>query len=158
MKNRNILDYTRAEIIEELGKYFKLNELVCPHVFARYGTVAWQFLDTEALRVLLILRTVVLCVPLVCNTGKHTQRGLRCNLCDLVKSATAKNAIYMTPHGMGRAWDLTSPQMTAQEMRKKILANMDKFPMPIRIELDVTWLHIDTYDNGKNINPYTFKA
>lgn len=155
---KQIIDYTRAEIIAELDKYFKLSELVCPHVLAKHGSHSWQFFDTEALRVLLILRVDVLQVPLVCNTGRLTQRGLRCNLCELVATATAKGNLYLTPHKFGKAWDLTSPQMTAAQMRSKILAKKSHFPMPIRLELDVNWLHIDTVDNGKGINPYCFKA
>lgn len=158
MTTKRIIDYTRAEVIAELSNYFKLSELVCPHVVNRHGSNSWQFLDTEALRVLLILRTRVLRVPLVCNTSRLTQRGLRCNLCELVATATKRGNLYLTPHKFGKAWDLTSPQMTAAQMRQKILANKSEFPMPIRIELDVNWLHVDTFDNCKDINPYCFRA
>lgn len=148
---------SRAQLIEELGRYFKLSEIVCPHVLGVHGSRSWQFFETEVLRVLLLLRVVVLGVPLVCNHDKHTQRGYRCNLCELVKDATVHGRLYLTPHN-GRGFDLTSNKMTAEEMRKRIVQNAAVFPVPIRIEDGVSWLHIDTVDNGKGVMVYRFKA
>lgn len=149
---------TRAEVIQNVRQHFQLNELVCGHTLRAFGDKAWNFLDTEALRVLLILRREVLRVPLVCNAGQHTQRGLRCNLCDLVKTKTSKGAIYLSQHTMGKAFDLTSKEMTAEQMRKAIEENADKFPVPLRIEDGVTWLHVDVQDNGTGKKVYRFKA
>lgn len=148
---------SRADIIHELGKYFKLSEIVCPHTMSVHGSRSWQFFETEALRALLILRVNVLGVPLVCNTGSHTQRGYRCNLCQLVKDATINGKLYLTPHN-GRGFDVTSSAMDAETMRKRIEENADEFPVPIRIEDGVRWLHIDTIDNGKGVKVYRFKA
>ena len=150
-------DMSRAEVISELRKYFHLAELVCPHTLARDGERSWRHLTTDALRVLLALRVEVLKVPLICNTSKHTQRGLRCNLCDLVKQATASGRVYLTTHN-GRGFDLTSREMTAEEMRRKVEANADAFPCPVRIEKDVTWLHIDTMDEGNGVSVYRFNG
>jgi hypothetical protein len=55
------------------------------------------------------------------------------------------------------AADLISTKMSAEEMRKKIIANKDKLSYPIRIEDDVTWLHVDVR-NTKNDSIYLFKA
>lgn len=147
----------RAEVISELGKYFKLSELVCPHTLSVHGAAAWRFLNTEALRVLMILRVKVLGVPLVCNVGSHTQRGFRCNLCQLVKDATTNGKLYLTPHN-GNGFDLTSSRMDAETMRKRIEAAADEFPVPVRVEDGVSWLHIDVVDNGKGVKVYRFKA
>lgn len=155
------MDYramNRAEILAQVRQHFQANELVCKHTYAKYGDRAWQFLDTEALRVLLILRREVLRVPLVCNAGQHSQRGLRCNLCELVKSKTLNGSLYLSQHVLGRAFDLTAKTMTAEQMRKTIEANADKFPVPIRVEDDVTWLHVDVLDNGGGKQVYRFKA
>lgn len=155
------MDYramNRAEILMQVRQHFQANELVCKHTFARYGERSWQFLDTEALRVLLILRREVLRVPLVCNAGQHSQRGLRCNLCDLVKSKTLNGSLYLSQHVLGRAFDLTAKTMTAEQMRRAIEANADKFPVPIRVEDDVTWLHVDVLDGGSGKQVYRFKA
>ena len=143
----------RDEIIEELQKYFSIKEIVCPHVYGKYGERSWMFLTTEFLHTLLVLRTKILKVPLICNSYSSglTQRGLRCNLCDIVKQKTVNDILYMSAHHNGMGGDLTSPQMTAKEMRRRIQINEDMLPYPVRLEGDVSWLHIDCYDEG---NPY----
>ena len=142
---------TRNKIIKELKKYFKVQELVCPHVYAQWGDKAWMFLATVYLHTLLVLRTKILNVPLVCNTKALTQRGLRCNLCEIVKEKTENNVLYLSAHHLGMGGDLSSPNMTAEEMRELIEKHSDMLPYPVRIEADVNWLHIDCYDMG---NPY----
>lgn len=141
----------RQEIIQELRKYFKIQELVCPHVFKKHGKHSWMFLSTLYLHTLLVLRTKILKVPLVCNTKMLTQRGLRCNLCDIVQEKTDADIVYLSAHHLGIGGDLSSPEMTAEEMRQKIEEKQDLLPYPVRIEDDVTWLHIDCYDMD---NPY----
>lgn len=140
---------TRNEIITQLRAFFDVSELVCPHTFARFGEQSWQFFDTATLNTLLVLRTEILCVPMTINAGKSTQRGLRCNMCELVKG---KKKQYLSAHIMGKGFDVVSDKMTAQEMRDAIVANADRLPVPIRIENGVSWLHFDTFDpsNGKN--------
>lgn len=139
---------TRTEIISQLKKYFHIKELVCPHVYAEHGERAWMFLATAYLHTLLILRRDILKVPLVCNTKVLTQRGLRCNLCDIVKEKTEDDILYLSAHHLGIGGDLSSPEMTAEEMRTEIEENKDFLPYPVRMENDVNWLHIDCYDTG----------
>lgn len=79
---------SRRMLIEELKRYFNIKELVCPHVYEKFGERAWIFLDAMALRLLLVLRRDILKVPLVCNTKTLTQRGLRCNRCEIVRGKT----------------------------------------------------------------------
>lgn len=142
----------RDEIIKRLKKYFKITELVCPHVYEKYGNASWRFLTTESLYTLLVLREDILQVPLICNNYSIglTQRGLRCNLCELIKEKTKNDELSLTAHGGGKGWDLTSPKMTADEMRRKISQKSHLLPYPIRIEKDVDWLHIDNYDAGNS--------
>ena len=144
---------TRDEIIRQLKPYFDIKELVCPHTYARHGEKSWMFLQTPLLHTLLVLRTDILNVPLLCNNwakvgGKYSQRGLRCNLCDEVRTKTGNNTVYLSAHVQGSAVDLTSTKMTAEEMRSRIKSNATKLPYHVRIEKDKTWLHIDTYDAG----------
>ena len=134
---------TRKEIIEELKKYFKIKELVCPHTLERHGDKSWMFISTMALDLLLVLRRDILAVPLVCNTKSLTQRGLRCNQCDIVKG---KITPYLSAHVTGNGFDLSSPDMSAEEMRLKISKCVDMLPCKVRIEQGVNWLHIDVYD------------
>lgn len=133
----------REAIIEALRKYFRITELVCPDVYKKWSERSWQFLDTDALYVLLILRESILCRPMYLNNYSRgiTQRGLRCNKCQLVKE---KATVYLTQHSFGKAWDFTVQGMTAEQARQKIKANADKLPCPVRLEKDKTWVHIDT--------------
>lgn len=131
---------TRNEIIEELQKYFQISELVCDHTFSKYGERAWQFLDTDFLHVLLIVRRDILQVPMVCNHSGATQRGLRCNMCELVKE---KKGIYLSSHILGKAGDFTCKGLTAQQARERIRDNAHLLPCNIRLEDKVTWLHVD---------------
>lgn len=147
---------TRQEIISSLKKYFKITELVCPHVFKKHGERSWKFLVTIYLHTLLVLRRDILQVPLVCNTATLTQRGLRCNLCDIVKENTEDDIVYLSAHHLGIGGDLSSPEMTAEEMRQKIEEKQDLLPYPVRIELKVNWLHIDCYDDIDNDNKITY--
>lgn len=140
---------TRSEIINQLRAFFDVSELVCPHTIARFGEKSWQFSDTNTLHTLLVLRSEILCVPMTINNSESTQRGLRCNLCSIVKGQKKQ---YLSAHVMGKGFDVVSEEMTAQEMRDKIVENADKLPVPIRIEDGVSWLHFDTFDpsNGKD--------
>ena len=141
----------RNKIISELKEYFSIEELVCPHAL-KFGDKAWQFLDTEILNTILVVRRDILKVGLVCNDykfkGKNTQRGLRCNVCQLVKDKSAKGISYLSAHVNGAAFDFVSKYMSAADMRKLIKENASLLPYNVRIEADVTWLHIDCYDDG----------
>ena len=130
----------RENIIRELHDYFQISELVCPHTHSKWGERAWQFLDTDFLHCLLIIRRDILKVGMVCNTKTSTQRGLRCNQCELVKE---KSKVYLSSHILGKAGDFTCKGMTAQEARSKIRNNAHLLPCNIRLENGVSWLHFD---------------
>lgn len=146
--------------MEKFKKAFKLSELVCPHVLKKYSAAqVWSFFDPRALEVLYIIRFKILNVPLIINTsdGKYTQRGLRCNVCDLVKSQTNKNNPYLSAHIRGNGFDFIPSGMSAEEARKKIIANKSLLPYPIRLEKDVSWVHFDlSVFSGEQIQ--TFKG
>lgn len=137
----------RQTIIAELKGFFHIKELVCNHTYAKFGERSWQFLDTELLETLLFLRRDLLKVPLVCNTSTLKQRGLRCNMCQIVKDKTAAGVSYLSAHVNGAGLDLSSAKMTAQQMRQLIIANAKNMPHKCRIEKDVNWLHIDIFDD-----------
>ena len=132
---------SRSGTITALKQYFKVKELVCPHTYQRYGENAWQFLSTCYLETLLVVREQILSAPMYCNTSNLTQRGFRCNLCQLVSS---NQTIYLSAHILGKAGDFTVRGLTAEEVRNKIIQNAHLLPYPIRMEKNVTWLHIDT--------------
>ena len=147
---------TREEIINQLKQFFQVKELVCPHTYKQHGESSWRFLDTMYLWCLLVIRRDILRVRMDCNNGTTlTQRGLRCNLCSLVKS---KSSLYLSAHAFGKAGDFSSPSMTAQQMRNTIIENADKLPCPIRVEDEVTWLHFDVMPFDSPEKVYLFKA
>lgn len=131
----------REDIIKELHSYFQVRELVCGHVFSKWGERSWQFLDTPYLHNLLVIRRDILQQPMVCNDGNAEQRGLRCNMCKLVKE---KSKAYLSSHILGKAGDFTVIGLTAQEARSRIRNMANLLPYPLRMEGGVNWLHIDT--------------
>lgn len=143
---------TRKDILSEVRKYFNIQELVCPHTYKAFGEKAWQFIDTEIIETILVVRRDIIKRPMTCNDyhigGGITQRGLRCNICKLVQDKSVKNQIYLSSHCNGAGFDFTIQGMTAAEVRKEIENNAEKLPHPVRMENAVTWLHIDCFDNG----------
>jgi len=138
----------RNELITELKKNFGISELVCPHTVAAFGEKAWQFLNTELLETLFALRREIFNVATYVNYSGMTQRGLRCNICELVKEKSAKNQIYLSSHCNGAGLDIDFQGFTAEQARERIRQNADKLPHQIRLEKDVNWVHVDVYDDG----------
>lgn len=131
----------REQIIRELHRFFQVRELVCSHVFSKWGERSWQFLSTDYLHNLLVIRRDILQMPMVCNHDGAEQRGLRCNMCRMVKE---KKAAYLSSHILGRAGDFSVQGLTAQEARSRIRTMQNLLPYPLRMEGGVSWLHIDT--------------
>ena len=75
-----------------------------------------------------------------CNSSTKHQKGLRCNMCQMVKE---KKAVYLSAHCLGKAGDFTISGMTAEQARQAIKANAHLLPCNIRIEKAVSWLHFD---------------
>ena len=149
----------RDAIIKALGPYFHIKELVCPHCYAKYGECGWQFFDTNLLYGVLLIRESILCRPMYVNGKTHTQRGLRCNLCQIVKDKTDSGVLYLSPHPMGKAIDFTVSGMSAEEARRRIKQHAAQFPCNIRLEKDVSWVHFDVVQQyGITDKVYEFKA
>lgn len=147
---------TRDEIIRQLKRYFQVSELVCNHTHAKWGEKSWQFLDTDFLHCLLVIRRDIIQMPMICNHDEAHQRGLRCNRCDLVREK--KNA-YLSSHVLGKAGDFTIPGITAQEARSRIRNHANQLPCPIRMEGGVSWLHFDVLPQyGITQKVYEFTA
>lgn len=133
----------RQNVIKQLSEFFSIKELVCSHVYNKYGNSSWDFLDTKFLHTLLIIRRDILSAPMICNNGSQTQRGLRCNMCNLVKQ---KTNLYLSAHILGKAGDFTVVGMTAEEARNRIKSHAHLLPYCVRLERGVSWLHIDVRD------------
>lgn len=146
----------RDEIIRELHRFFQIRELVCEHTHAKWGERSWQFLDTDYLHALLVIRRDILQQPMTCNHGNTNQRGLRCNRCELVKD---KSSVYLSSHILGKAGDFTVQGLTAQEARSRIRQNAHLLPCNIRMEGGVNWLHFDVLPQfGINAKVYEFTS
>lgn len=146
----------RDTILKSVRKFFDIDELVCNHTAAKWGDKAWQFLDTDYLHALLIIRRDILKAPMWCNNSTLHQRGLRCNLCELV---AGKKVNYLSAHILGKAGDFTVEGMTAEEARQRIKANAHLLPCNIRLEGGVSWLHIDVLpQEGVIAKVYEFRA
>ena len=135
-----------------LKDYFRTEELVCPHVYKRFGERSLDFIDEKMKETLLVIREK-LNRPMYINNwawgGDKSQRGLRCNCCALVKEKTALEKPYLTAHGFGKGFDFHVKDMTAQEVRDWLKKNQVLLPYPIRIERDVNWVHVDVLEYGQ---------
>ena len=131
---------TREEILTAIRPYFDIDELVCDHTYKRWGQQAWQFLDTDYLHCLLVIRRDIIKRPMWCNGSQKKQRGLRCNRCDMVKN---KSTVYLSSHVLGKAGDFTITGLSAENARKLIKENAGLLPCNIRMEKGVSWLHFD---------------
>ena len=147
---------TRQEILDAIRPYFSVDELVCNHTFARWGEQSWQFLDTDYLHCLLVIRRDILKKPMWCNSTQKKQRGLRCNRCEMVRG---KTSVYLSAHILGKAGDFSVTGMTAEAARDLIKKNADLLPCNIRIERGVSWLHFDVLPQyGITQKVYEFSA
>lgn len=131
---------TRQDILTAIKPYFDIDELVCNHTYAKWGQQAWQFLDTDYLHCLLVIRRDIIKRPMWCNGTQKKQRGLRCNRCDMVKN---KSTVYLSSHILGKAGDFTITGLSAENARKLIKENAGLLPCNIRMEKGVSWLHFD---------------
>jgi len=141
-------------LINQVKQYFDVRELVCKHVYDKFKDNSWMFLDEKLLETLLIIRTNI-DRPITVNNwsfgGPYSQRGVRCNICQLVKDKTIKGQLYMSAHRQGLAVDFDVKGMTAQEVREWISNNIILFPHNIRLERGVNWVHLDVFDIGNKL-------
>lgn len=144
-----------------IKQYFDIRELVCRHVYNKHKENAWDFFDPRLLETMLWIRENI-GRPIYVNNwdsnGQLTQRGLRCNLCSLVRSKTNAQTLYLTAHSQGMGVDFDVKGMTAEQVRQWIKANENKLPHPIRLEKDVTWVHLDVRTDGSKGKIVMFKG
>jgi hypothetical protein len=159
---------TRVEIINRVSKYFAIYELVDKQTYERFGERSWQFFDTDTLHCLLLIREGIN-KPIDVNNwfwdGLYDERGLRTNLCEIVKSKTNANKLYLSGHVMGKAIDFKISGMDSEDVRKWIIDNEDIFPCKLRLEhkklstgKPISWVHFDTYQLDSNAKIYLFNV
>ena len=138
---------SRNELISKLKQNFSIKELVCKHCYDKFGEDAWQFISIKLLSILYTLRYEIFNKPITINNwhkgGSLSQRGLRCNMCQLVKD---KTNVYVSAHCLGKAIDFNVQGIDSSQVFDVIKYNIDKFKYPIRLEKDTDgWTHIDVY-------------
>lgn len=142
-------------------KYFEPHELVDKTVYSLYPDrdTIYNLFDENALRILDMIREwsgVGLTVNNWYWGGSRTQCGYR------LPQATV--GAPRSAHKVGRAFDIVSPKMTAQQMWDVIERHRHELPCRIRIERTnggkpVTWLHFDTrVEAAQTAQIYYFNA
>ena len=75
-------------------QHFILEEFVCKEVFYKYGERSWMFLDEKIIITIDTIRRLI-GKPITINNwdsgGEFDERGLRCNICPIVKNKTFIN-------------------------------------------------------------------
>lgn len=154
----------RQDVLNELKKYFSVKELVSIHVYKRFQEESWQFLTTDLLYTLLVIRKSLnrsITVNDWAFGGQMEQRGLRDNLTPIFKSKFKKNRLYLSGHVLGMAIDFDVKGMTATEVRKWLVDNREILPTKIRLERnlngkEISWVHLDVKFEEKNPKVYLF--
>jgi hypothetical protein len=134
--------------------HFKLAEMTCPHVYVKFGNIAWSFFD---IRLLITLESIRLKInkPIFVNNwqthGEFDERGFRCIECSLVQKAIAEKRLYVSPHMTGQGVDFDIPGLVAEEVREYIIKNKNLWPYSIRLEKDVNWVHLDVRGGDQKV-------
>ena len=140
---------------------FQVQELVCRHVWEKFGDRSLMFADKRLLDWLYWFRAAIN-RPVTINDyvfhGHLTQRGYRCNLCSLVAEKTENNILYASAHTRFQAIDFEVSDMLSEEIRQWIHRHRHDMPVNIRIERGTSgWVHVDvcndTYDRIIYFNP-----
>lgn len=123
--------------------HFKVQEFVSPAIYKQRGSKSLELMDSRILETMDALRKN-LNKPITINNwiwnGDRTQSGYRD--VDFYGSASTY-ANSLSQHKYGRAVDFLVKGMTAGEVRKHILTNIDKYPHITFLEIDINWVHID---------------
>jgi len=130
-------------------EHFIIEELVPPSAYKARGEKSWGLLDNRALLSIDAIRKRY--GRMTCNNwkwgGDRQWSGLR-----------TPDSPWFSPysqHTFGRAFDLIPSDVSVDEIREDIINKPSLFPLIRGLELDVSWLHIDT----RNSNTLkTFKA
>ena len=89
--------------------HFGIKELVSPIVYQKFGENSWMFFDRAILEDLDTIRETWGNSIIINNWqwgGNLQQCGLRSNLDGIVKDKTRREQLYLSAHGMGKAFDL----------------------------------------------------
>ena len=135
--------------------HFQIEELVSPKVFnsTQDKEKLWQLFDADLLYVLDRLHNKFGTV--IINNWKWGGNRDLCGLRHLWldRNKLKAEGIYMDlgMHEYGKAVDCVFKTTTAEQVRQYILSHPADFPEIRGIELNVSWLHIDTRNRDRVI-------
>lgn len=138
-----------------------VKEIVCQHIWEKYGDKAIRFVDSNLIDVLDVIRNQILKCPITINNSMLKQRGFRCNLCQLVADKTKTGKLYLSGHQLGKACDFSCKAYTVQQVHDLIKKNAHLLPCKIRLESPIdapTWVHVDIMTYGQKDKIYVFRA
>lgn len=141
------MNYTKLKC-----KWFKLYELLPPEIYQNEDA-GWELLD-DKLKVTIDFLRELFEIPLIINNWKIGGNRKNCGL----RSKACAIGAKLSAHKQGMAADIISPKMTAYAMRKIIHINANKLPYPVRLEANVSWLHVDVRTDGQIEKIKEFKA
>ena len=118
-------------------QYFKIQELVPPELFKKYGEKCWLLFDERLLMTADAIRTFVGSPCVINNGSTYTQSGY----------GTDDIGAKLSQHKNGRALDLKFSTIKGvdgyNKLRKRIIDNRSLFPYLRGLEDNINWLHID---------------
>jgi len=122
------------------SKYFRLHELVDRTTYENYGEKTWEFFDPSLLKVLDRIKEKFNKGTMTINNwywrGDRQYSGLR--------TPESPYYSYTSMHSWGKAFDAVFSAYSAEHVRQYILDNIVDFQEIKGIEIDISWLHIDT--------------
>lgn len=133
------------------SKYFKIEELVPEELYKRYGDKCWDFLDPRLLESIDVIKErfpkgVIIINDWLWNKNRNWS-GIR-----------TSDSPYYSPgsmHSWGKAVDMIFSKYDPEEVRRDIINNPDIYPYIKGLELDISWVHIDTRNQKELL---TFRA
>jgi len=122
------------------SKYFKIEELVQPDTLDLLGeSKCWELFDERLIANLDWIKAKFLKVPITINSwlwgGDRKYSGYRAVTCPI--------GAKKSKHKIGEAVDFIVKGITADEMRLWLKCNQNEMPYPIRLEVGVSWVHLD---------------
>lgn len=119
--------------------YFNLWELVSKSDYEQHGAYAWRFVCPALLGAINRIREN-LGKPITANTwytgGSLQWRGVR--------NPSYSGYSVTSMHAWGRALDFDVKDLTPEQVVRHIIFNQALYPEITFIEIDISWVHIDT--------------
>lgn len=130
------------------SRNFSYKELVPPDIWREFGSSSRWFVDQEAVKALQWVRDKVKAPVFVNNWplgGDNTLRGYR--------PPTTEVGAFYSQHKFGRAFDISSGAIDAEELYEMIRENeQEALSMGITTLEDISytesWVHFDVRDTG----------